>query len=539
MSRATGRHWVVIETGANQAYIFGTNKQKVNVGASQQVWRVGCEWARQAIAKFSAGKVSRAIIASGKALLLVDTPDTGRAVIRAVTGRALVEAPDLEVWGIVDPQPVASDQEVGEALARAYQLHAAWRARRPATSLRHPTLPFTQRCHFTGRPAVDFLDDSERHVPVSAGVKSAADQRNHGRARMAEGCGEKAVVTPDRLNDGVDHGGWIAVIHADGNGIGDIFRLLADVYTGDEFLDRLKRFSRALDLVTIAAVREAVRRQEERHPGRREWLLPLIVGGDDVTAVMDGRLAFDFAVDFLRAFADQSAGNVEMSRVLNRINAGADAGASVNGLTASAGIAYVKPHYSFSAAYQLADELCTSAKAVKHHAPGCGGLDFHVLHDSVGLPLAKLRAQSRVNDGGRPLKLWPGPIVVPREGTESIGWADRRGLHHLIELIAHLHAMKDRSVPQEAHHGEPVLSRAALHKLRQALTYGGAEIDRAAEQVTAWASDEAQELLKKHLRVSALDDDEAFSRIPGAMDLLDMEIGTGAGAEQRTVVTSA
>lgn len=34
-------HFVLLETGANQAFVFASNKQVVNVGASDLIWRVG------------------------------------------------------------------------------------------------------------------------------------------------------------------------------------------------------------------------------------------------------------------------------------------------------------------------------------------------------------------------------------------------------------------------------------------------------------------------------------------------------------------
>lgn len=531
--RAVGRHWTVIETGGNQAYIFAANKQMINVGASELVWRVGNQWAREA-ASSQGERVEAVVVASGKALLLVDHPDTGRAVIRAVTERALTEAPGLEVWGVVDPTPVADDDDVGPALSRAYRLHAAWRGRRPAPLLRSPILPFTVPCRFTGQPAVGFARDNDRPVPVSARYLAAAELRDAGRARMAGDFGNRAVAQPTAANDGVRRQGWIAVLHADGNGIGEVFQRLAEVYTGDEFLDRLRAFSHALDEVTRAALREAVDKQDR--PGQDGWLLPLIVGGDDVTAVLDGRLAFDLARDFLLAFERRSRECRALTEVVTRVREHAGQPPAGGGLTASVGIAYVKPHYTFSAAYRLAEELCSSAKAVKHHAPGCGGLDFHVLHDSVGRPLSRLREPLTVTWQG-PLRLWPGPVVVTGQDPPESRWACARDVRHLAAAMTTV-ASGDA--------GGPVLSRAGLHQLRRALLAGGAAIDRAREQVLLWAAGDtgtairaARTFLEQHLRVPVDGEDAAFSRVLGAMDLVDMAVGTAEPADPRPVGVAA
>jgi hypothetical protein len=424
--RGVGRHWVVIETGANQAFVFASNKQAVNVGASQLIWQMGNAWVGESIAHIDGDeKVNRRIEpvvnASGKALLLVDSEDTGRAVIRAVTTRALDEAPGLEVSGVVDSTPIVDDSDVGLALARAHRLQEAWRSRRPSTQLRFPTLPFTQLCHYSGQPATELELEGDRWYPRAASIAKAWAARNAGRDRMASLLNGRAVVRLDRLADGVTHAGWVAVVHADGNGIGEIFRSLADVYAGDEFLDRLGAFSKALDDVSVEALRRAVHGQ----PDRTDWILPLVVGGDDMTAVMDARVAFDVTVRFLREFAELSAANDLITEVVGRVRrhlaeAGAttvDSGHPV-GLTACAGIAYVKPHFPFSEAYDLAKNLSTSAKRVKQMDARCGALDFQVLHDSIGRDLKRVRESLAVlaADGGV-LRLWAaGPRLTTNGG---------------------------------------------------------------------------------------------------------------------------
>src|SRR5262249_8179871 len=157
------------------------------------------------------------------------------------------------------------------------------------------------------------------------------------------------------------------------------------------------------------------------------------------------------------------------------------------GLTACAGIAYVKPRFSFSEAYQMAEALCNSAKWVKKVDARSGALDFHVLHDSFGHDLDRARDPLRVRDGsGAQLRLWAGPVVVADHEVEGAAGA-RRGR----DVGG---ARADRGGPRSraaagAEEGEPVISRAGLHRLRQALPRGEAAIDRTVEQVVAWAPD--------------------------------------------------
>ncbi|MDG4765302.1 hypothetical protein O7632_14535 [Solwaraspora sp. WMMD406] len=523
----TGRHWVVIETGANQAYVFASNKQAVNVGASELIFRAGTEWVRTAVDTINNGRteplVEIVVAASGKALLLADDADTGRAVVRAVTRRALDEAPGLDVWGTVDPEPVAGDADLGPALTRAYQRQAAWRSRRPSASLRHPTLPFTRPCHYSGQPSTAFGREGGTWYPRAAKVDAAWRRRDDGRNRMADRLVDSAVVQADQLNDGVSNAGWVAVMHADGNGIGGVFRSIAEAYSGQEFLDWLGAFSRALDEVTVTALRYAV----EQVTDRTGWLLPLVVGGDDVTVVMDARPAFEVTATFVERFAATAAGHPVVSRVLSDVG--------LPGLTACAGIAYVKPHYPFSEAYGLAEQLCTSAKQIKRVDENCGALDFHVLHDSVGQSLGRIRAPLTVRDGDSgsgsgggesgELRLWPGPVVI---GTPEPGsWAAAHHVTPLRKAVAALSAKPREDDP-------PVLARSALHRLRQALLAGRPEAVRASDQVAVWAADPgaARTFLDEHLLVAepATDRPVSFSRILGAVDLIDMAAGTAPHA---------
>ncbi|WNG81135.1 hypothetical protein C6A86_023540 [Mycobacterium sp. ITM-2016-00316] len=84
---------VVIETRSNQALVFRTNKQLLNVSASRLIWSVGFEWIPAATDDEHVEHVGKA---SGLGVLLA-TPEVGRKIIEAVTTRAVREAPDLEV----------------------------------------------------------------------------------------------------------------------------------------------------------------------------------------------------------------------------------------------------------------------------------------------------------------------------------------------------------------------------------------------------------------------------------------------------------
>jgi len=298
-------HWVVIETASNQAFVFASNKQAVNVGASELIFRVGMEWVPAAVArvKEDGAWVEEIVLASGKALLIVDTEDHGRSIIRAVTEKALQEAPGLQVWGVVDPESISDDTDRGPALERAHGLHAACRAVRPPSLLRAPTLPYVEPCRYSGLPATAMGREGANRYPRGAAVDAAWRTAGAGRSRMAKALSaERAVLSADLLDRGVSEAGWIAVMHADGNGVGELFSNLHRVCSGTDYTSRLSAFSAALDEVARQALKDAVAAQS----GQSDWILPIVIGGDDVTVIMDGRVAFDVTEKFLQRFEHHS-----------------------------------------------------------------------------------------------------------------------------------------------------------------------------------------------------------------------------------------
>ena len=102
-------------------------------------------------------------------------------------------------------------------------------------------------------------------------------------------------------------------------------------------------------------------------------LRPILLGGDDLTFVCDGRIALDLATTALRSFVRESAIIPDLQLL------GDDP------VTACAGVAMVKAHAPFNRSYQLCEDLCASAKLAKRDTEsgsqssntGCW-IDWHI-----------------------------------------------------------------------------------------------------------------------------------------------------------------
>jgi hypothetical protein len=286
----------------------------------------------------------------------------------------------------------------------------------------------------------------------------------------------------------------VAVVHSDGNGLGDIFmnfaRYTGCMSAGDNrvYADKLRKFSLDLDYCTEKAFVAAMRKVDRAGGGNSLPLVPVVLGGDDMTVVCDGRIALQFARDFLVAFEEESGrataqGDEATETVLSEV---ARAAYGVSRLSACAGIAIVKAHFPFSAAYDLSEDLLLSAKQVKKrvttkiNGDGGGGLavpwpssalDFHILYDSSAGDLDRIRARLHV-DGGN-TRLYGRPLVVTARqqlsGARGLEWVDR---HHWEDFEERVGALLEKD-----EEGSKRLPNSQVHDLRSGLFLGSEEAD--------------------------------------------------------------
>ena len=111
-------------------------------------------------------------------------------------------------------------------------------------------------------------------------------------------------------------------------------------------------------------------------------VVPVLVGGDDVTVYTDGRYAIPFAEAYICHYEELT----EKDELLKQL--AVVAGAKKAGpLTASAGVAIVGRNFPFHIAYDLAEELVSRGKKLgkKPGTVPCSTINFHVLRDATVL----------------------------------------------------------------------------------------------------------------------------------------------------------
>ena len=224
----------------------------------------------------------------------------------------------------------------------------------------------------------------------------------------------------------------VGVIHIDGNGVGAIMRDLDTAHTAvkthlgslepalserksddpkanpcEQAEDPFQWFIMEVNYRLDDIVKEAVARSW----GDIEYLandddidlvpvVPVLVGGDDVTVYTDGRYAIPFAEAYIHHYEELTKDD-DLLSVLAIVAGGKKADAPERDhfeigdyiiqkpgpLTASAGVAIVGHNFPFHIAYDLAEGLVSRGKKLgkKPGTAPCSTIDFHVLRDATVL----------------------------------------------------------------------------------------------------------------------------------------------------------
>ncbi len=536
---------VLIETSGNQNYIFSSNKLRENIGASELTYRAGTQWVLEAVASIESKlqlwadpsrelrknllekskKIEKSdyqieviVATSGKALLLVNDKEIGRNIIRNVTKRALIDAPGLDICGVIKEFDFYSEN-LSDINREIHQDFETVRSKKPSPLTRFLRLPVVEECSSSGWGASRLLEVSkDKRAPLSSisavkrnkeTIKSAFQRVD---AILGAEIQKKLTNNLDKLEDKFNELEWLSVIHADGNGLGEIIlkfdRQLEAENTpakNREYVDKLRRFSLALDVCTENAFIKAIEATfsteeiDKKTPKEIEAsklkvllpLVPLVLGGDDLTVVCDGKKALDFSNNFLLAFEEETAkedleiADNKFDDIIPRI---AGKALGVKRLSACAGIAIIKPSFPFYNAYNLAEDLMKSAKTIKKKLQRneaktpwpSSALDFHVLYDASASKLDFIRENLQVKTPNKPqTKLYAKPYVVTplewlkREASNlenseaSLNWV---GYHYWQQLTDRVSTLK--AVDEEK---KRLLPRSQMSDLRSGLFLGKEE----------------------------------------------------------------
>ena len=503
---------VLLETSGNQRYIFSTNKLRENVGASELTYQVGTTLIEEAIREVekrnfsvsqimeespigtadSNGKITQTevvIATSGKALILTSDRSTAEKIVSFITKKALLTISGLTVHGAIckikncekaDKSDKA--ERFHDAVNEVHRRLEAIRHQLPSNAQRFQCLPFVAGCSSSNFPAEklyvhESVKTKEEEKPHSIVSITKQEKSRDGKNRL-EGSVKK-IETSLHLADNINvldrhfkETSWIAVIHADGNGLGQIFldfQNNAKATSRQDYINKYRKFSLGLDECTINAAASALKNFQDVYRTNLKGkdsielpAIPLVLGGDDLTLICDGQYAIKFTKNFLNKFVEETKTNQKINDVFP----------STISLGICAGIAIIKPHYPFHQAYHLAEQLLQSAKKTKNISTSLSALDYHVLYDSSSFDLDEIRAKFKEFKVARPY------IVSDEEQLKPYANDNRVKYRKFSELQIRVGTIL------EENDGKREIPNTQLHKLRERLHLGNAEANAFARTIS-------------------------------------------------------
>lgn len=430
---------VMLQTNSNQSFIFSSPRLREQIGASFEITLLS-RWVKMEAEKLLKPKPLPTSFwvsdSSGKVIVRFtetdgDPKELAKRLIREVTLRALTDAPGLDVTGVFIEATFdkvdARDLNKLDRVFLEYSLN-----RRPALA-RFPQFPSLERGSESALPASASLCDlklisgpMERNSfdessPLSlpsrvkrAFARTSREQQVEDVKECLNKRGKELKQEPqldptklaaafqdgEEFEDAKDMLSSVGVVHIDGNGVGAIMRDLGDAHRhakeagvcttatevktmpDDDLQSFIMTVNKRLDNVVKDAIALSWHEIQELTPKTTVPIVPVLVGGDDVTVYTDGRYAIPFAEAYIRHYEELT----EKDELLKQL--AVVAGAKTAGpLTASAGVAIVGRNFPFHIAYDLAEELVSRGKKLgkKPGTVPCSTINFHVLRDATVL----------------------------------------------------------------------------------------------------------------------------------------------------------
>ncbi|MCH7411419.1 hypothetical protein MM239_18665 [Belliella sp. DSM 111904] len=410
-----------------QSFIFQTNKLKEIVGGSELVEEICTTEFHDFIG--SNKEDENIILSAAGNIKLIANEETCKHLVKEFPKHVLQKAPGVTVSQAV--VKINDNLPLSEHINRLEEKLKAERNK--------PVMPLEigfmglERARRTGGVAVKIKEKKGKKISFceSTALKDTevdktskhANESSHTKLfKKISGLSERPKEITLEIED-ICKGhknSWIAVVHADGNGLGNILRVMGEKLKDagfDESKSAFRKFSLALDNATQAAAQAAfwnvfknvnAYTKDGKYPIR-----PIICGGDDITFIIRADLALNFTEHFLRAFEEKTK---EEFKVLEQY------GISdfKDGITACAGIAYVKESYPLHYALNLSEALCKDAKKkvkeqVKKRENGVpeSSLAFYKVQESFTDKLSILKERTlQAKHGDNLLDYYCGPYLL-------------------------------------------------------------------------------------------------------------------------------
>jgi hypothetical protein len=460
------RTGVLIEVASIQEYIFTSNKLKENVGASYIIEKLlfGENGPMDATLKEVYGEdfninlwkkfndvddespCEVGYIGGGNCLIFFKESEKAINFIKNFSKVCLLKFPTLRLlFGLrndfdLNKYPESFRELLGDLKKRKAEYKF---------QVSVPKHGITADCPLSNDAAEVYDNDLDAYISMTSASKLEASKIAFSNQNELYKCLAGRYVLPDKIDDlGQEiEGSYIAVVHIDGNGMGNVFSkisLIRDLRRKSDAVSR-KAFNAMDSLIEhIIDLKENEKLLDLNIKGEILPIRPILVGGDDITFLCEGRLGMYLAEKFIRLFYNDHDRSLDNSEKL------------MDG--ACAGVAIVKSHFPFYKAVKLAEELCAEAKKVSRLTPG-SYISFYYSSTTFSGSPEMLRQRTHKTESGN---LSFGPYLLFDESKSNSIEKLKEGIK-LFKGLTYCHPVKNPAINLK-------WPRNKVMKLREILT---------------------------------------------------------------------
>jgi hypothetical protein len=343
-----------------QNFIFQTNQLKEIAGASEIVEQI-CTNEFRAVANIDAKDPNIILNAAGNIKYIFNQKADCERFVR-IFPKVVMEM----AQGITISQAVVA---VGDQLTNAdmQSLEQQLRVQRnKIVQIPSANLMVSEIARKTGGAAIKFDYDGDSKMAIDLAQvqkRKMADASTKNLLNKIVGQEDFLLKKfPIEMTDiaSNDSNNWIAVVHADGNNLGQKIIAMVNTLEAHKIQKAMRELSDILNDSTIKAAKKAFERVIDAKMETKFPFRPVILGGDDLTVIIRGDLAIEFTKVFLEQFEIITKHNFNDFKDKYQLKYDLFG----KGLTACAGIAFIKATYPFHYGVKLADYLCHEAKKV-------------------------------------------------------------------------------------------------------------------------------------------------------------------------------
>ena len=390
---------VLWEVSRKQDYIFASSRLKENRGAS-----IVIEYIIEELPKQLKKGYENCLIynGGGNSLYKFDSLESAKDFVKDISEKVLGDYPGIQLFMAIEEYDDKKDNVI-QKIEDVHKKLNIKKNRRKNSGVQR-SFGIESICESTGLPAccTDTNDLSNPNRLISQEVRAKIENSYKDSKKFKELLpkGVKHIREFRDLVKGKEgEKNYLAVVHIDGNQMGKKFIRLRKYFTYEDedkskvnrkYLNALKKFSDNVKMVYEEAFKEMTnvinenrdildkdtKIKEEFFP-----VIPIIVAGDDITYVTNGKIGIESARIFLEYLYNNE---IEICD-----------GETVK-LNACAGVAIGRVSQPFANMYKMAEDLCNNGKkklALDYPEEDFSLIDWHVEQGDILGNISEIRKQ--------------------------------------------------------------------------------------------------------------------------------------------------